>query len=307
MASGTKEMKQQFESLEETRKDLQKQVAEAEVNELLEEEMARQEAAGKAARAEAESLAQLEQAVKSRTTKMQQDLKEQAKQQQERSNANDAITITMEAQMARAMATSAEIDDLVDDAIMEYLLNPPAVVISTAPSAFTETAIENMENNPSFMKHRLVQLKQKDPIFINPALETQTVLADKVLKDLDEQGKIAIASVDLDSYKQDAKVQMYLLCLKAVTDKVMEQGTKLFLDVHGGTRQRRDRVKSMAKLYIKQAQPLDKVKNYKAEEYTYKLADSIFKMGEFGTLESQDKLSELQSTRAYNVLADTAT
>merc|ERR1719160_1007372 len=40
MASGTEEMKQQFESLEETRKDLQKQVAEAEVNELLEEEMA---------------------------------------------------------------------------------------------------------------------------------------------------------------------------------------------------------------------------------------------------------------------------
>merc|ERR1719428_632397 len=203
----------------------------------------------------------------------------------------------MEAQTARAMATSAEIDDLVDDAIMEYLLNPPAVVISAAPSAFTEKGIENMENNPSFMKHGIVQLKQKDPIFINPALETQTVL--------DDQGKIAIASVDLDSYKQDAKVQMYLLCLKAMTDKVMEQGTKLFLDVHGGTRQRRDRVKSMAKLYIKQAQPLDSIKNYMAEEYTYKLADSLFKIGEFNTLESQEKLKDLQSSRASNVYANT--
>lgn len=231
----------------------------------------------------------------------------QQKVQEQEKVVDRANEMSENAQTAKTMVISAAIDELVDDAIMDFLLNPPAHIISGKP-ALIET--DDSTSDPKFMLHPIVKLKLKQetesPVLagavVPPGLETQQVLYDRVLKDLTEQSKISIASVDLDAYKNDAKVQMHMLCLKSMMDQIYGDNVKLFLDVHGGSRQRRDRVKSMAKQYLQKAQPLDKIKNYQAEEFTYKLADSIFKIGAHDGLESEAKLMEMK--RGSDVYAD---
>merc|ERR1719387_2956372 len=120
---------------------------------------------------------------------------------------------------------------------------------------------------------------------------------------MEKNGQLAIATVDLDSFKHDSQVQMQLICLKKMTEEAKDE--KLFIDVHGGTRQRRDRVKNMVKAIRPEAKSLDKLKNFQAEDFTYKLADSLYKIGDFKKASiSAEKQQQLNSDKATKVLVN---
>jgi len=218
----------------------------------------------------------------------------------------------MQRRVDKVMLKSEGIDDLVTKSIMQALEEPDegdspdkmqASLIQTeseTPSLlgslkdfFGFGKKDDVSNHPSFIADPAVaRFAQREEMATSvdrpksgdffPKKATQSLLMEKVLKDLAADQKIAVVHVNLldKNFDQDARVQMHLQCLKENFKNIPDQDIKVFLQTEGGTRQRRARIESLADTYFGQkVSLLESLDCDDAKNYLISMADLVYRVG----------------------------
>merc|ERR1719428_534548 len=153
----------------------------------------------------------------------------------------------LQRRVSQAMSRSAQIDKLLDDAIMEYLSDPKEV--EQKPTLLEEIAGAFRSNSDPlylFSEHPFIVRYRKEhkQSAVMPPKPIQRQLIDKLLKESPGNLKMAVIHADLDAPgARELKIQQDLICMKKVVQMMkkadldahgMEGELKIFVDVKGG-------------------------------------------------------------------------
>lgn len=202
----------------------------------------------------------------------------------------------LQRRVSKAMSRSAEIDKLLDDAVMDYLQDPAD--IEEKPSVLEEIAGAFRGNNDPlflFSEHPFIvryRQEQKQNAVLPPRA-VQRQIIDSLLKDAPQNMKMAVIHANLDiPGTRELKIQQDLICMKKVLQMMKDSDKnangkegqlRIFVDVQGGIQRNNDRV---LKEIQRGLEPIHKVHALKSlgdrasQDYATGLADFVYRIGE---------------------------
>merc|ERR1719456_184826 len=209
----------------------------------------------------------------------------------------------LQRRVSMAVSRSAQIDKLLDDAIMEYLSEPK--VVEEKPSILEEIAgafRSNFDPVSSFSEHPFIvryRSEQAHNAVLPPRLVQQQLL-DTLLKNAPGNMKMAVIHANLDAPgTRDLKIQQDLICMKktlmdmkkADMDAEGREGDiKVFIDVTGVTANKERVLKEIQKKLedVHQIYALNKLGDEATQNYAVGLADFVYRIGEGELAESHN-------------------
>merc|ERR1719335_1171538 len=153
----------------------------------------------------------------------------------------------LQRRVSKAMSRSAQIDKMLDDAIMDYLSDPK--LVEEKPTVIEEIAGAFRSNSDplyAFAEHPLIVRYRNDQKqnAVLPPRPVQKQLMNTLLKDAPEGMKMAVIHADLDAPgTRELKIRQDLICMKKTLLKMKktnidaqgQQGDlRIFIDVQGG-------------------------------------------------------------------------
>eukprot|EP00746_Dinoflagellata_sp_MGD_P006999 gnl/MRDRNA2_/MRDRNA2_113828_c0_seq1.p1 gnl/MRDRNA2_/MRDRNA2_113828_c0~~gnl/MRDRNA2_/MRDRNA2_113828_c0_seq1.p1 ORF type:complete len:709 (+),score=228.87 gnl/MRDRNA2_/MRDRNA2_113828_c0_seq1:184-2127(+) len=215
----------------------------------------------------------------------------------------------LQRRVSQAMSRSAQIDKLLDDAIMDYLSDPKEVeekpsVIEEIAGAFRSNSdpLHLFYEHPFILRYRQEQKQNA----ILPPRPVQRQLLDSLLTNAPANMKMAVIHADLDAPDaSELKIQQDLNCMKKISEMMKKSNLdahgkdgelRVFIDVQGGRAKNNERIaheieRALEAGFIQN----QKVRNLKelgdqtAQDYATGLADFVFRVGEGQLSNSQNR------------------
>jgi len=203
----------------------------------------------------------------------------------------------LQRRVSKAMSKSAQIDKLLDDAIMEYLEDPK--LIELKPTILEEIAGAFRGNNepllgfsdhPFMVRYRNEQASNA----LMPPKAVQRELLDHLFKSAPSNMKMAVIHADLNAPgSRELKIRQDLLCMKKTLKNMVSSDLeaagqagdlRIFVDVTGGKHEKHR--ESVLKEITQGLEPIHKVLhlndlgNQEVQDYAMGLADFVYRVGE---------------------------
>jgi hypothetical protein len=202
----------------------------------------------------------------------------------------------LERRVSKAMSRSAQIDKLLDDAIMDYLSDPKD--IEEKPSVIEEIAGAFRSNSDplyAFYEHPFIVRYRKEQAqnAVLPPRPVQKQLMNTLLHGAPANMKMAVIHANLDAPgTRELKIRQDLICMKKTllkmkTSNLDAHGTdddlRVFVEVTGSSKRNNERVSKEIQRALEEVQkvrPLNILGEQNAQDYAVGLADFVYRVGE---------------------------
>jgi len=214
----------------------------------------------------------------------------------------------LERRVSQAMARSAQIDKLLDDAIMDYLSDPQAV--EEKPSRLAEIAGAFKSNRDPlyhFTEHPFIlrYMEEQKQNALLPPHKVQKAIWEQLLEGSPDNMKMAVIYVDLEAPgTRELKVQQDLLCMKQILQKMkranvadgrlgvknVEEEIKVFADVQSGSKDAHRHMQNLIQRTlddIVKVHDIQRLGDKNTQDYATGLADFVYRIGEGEIAESE--------------------